>query len=66
VSKQYRLAVALLARVGVSLTERIMRPLALFESGKFIRICQVSGAELHLIDGDAELNFEVVESAAAC
>ena len=38
--------------------------LALLESGKFIGMCQVSRGELRLIDGDAELNLDIVESAA--
>ena len=38
--------------------------LALLESGKFVRMYQVSREELRLIDSDAELTFDVVESLA--
>src|SRR6516164_1505586 len=55
-------------RFGVKLSAssvgRLLAQLALLESGKFIGMCQVSRGELRLIDGDAELNLDVVESAA--
>ena len=38
--------------------------LALLESGKYIRMCQVSWGKLGLIDGRVELDLDVVESAA--